>query len=266
MVSVRARLRIGISSAPMRTELHLDTGGQLDVSVFGLKFVNDVDITEVGHGLFDTHFVADEPEDLLEVFEVMKDPGTNFTFKPASATLSWARPRWDWDAKWCSGSAIALKSRATPVYTPVVDELTLDIEVRVDDIEIDEEFSFDTNPGPSFEWGGEHCASCSEGKDPQERLFAHIHGEQADPSQISAKEVKALAVAMSLGTNKPAIDTIKRQLKVLKTKGVAAIIAAEAVALATAAEGAGTGRGRGRAAGGAGRGRGRTAPVTTAPL
>ncbi|KAJ1641531.1 hypothetical protein T492DRAFT_831377 [Pavlovales sp. CCMP2436] len=131
MVSVRATLRVGISSAPMRTELHLDTGGQLAVSVFGLKFVNDVNITEVGHGLFDTHFVADEPEDLLEVFEVMKDPGTNFTFKQASATLSWARPRWGGDAKWCSGSAIALKSRATPGYTPVVDELTLDIEVRL---------------------------------------------------------------------------------------------------------------------------------------
>ncbi|KAJ1619179.1 hypothetical protein T492DRAFT_848740 [Pavlovales sp. CCMP2436] len=94
MVSVCATLRVGISSVPMRTELHLDTGGQLAVSVFGLKFVNDVNITEVGHSLFDTHFVADEPEDLLEVFEVMKDLGTNFTFKPASATLSWAHPRW----------------------------------------------------------------------------------------------------------------------------------------------------------------------------
>jgi len=52
-------------------------------------------------------------------------------------------------------------------------------------------------------------------------LFVERHGE-ADPTQLKPPQIRALALAMLSSDKKPAIDTIKRQLKVLKNAGVAA--------------------------------------------
>jgi len=104
------------------------------------------------------------------------------------------------------------------------------------------------------------------------RLFAERHGE-ADPTRLKATEIRSLALAMELTDSAAGINTIKRQLKVLKEKGVAAIIeeaaiAAEVAAAANTVGGRGRGRGRGRAAagrGGPGRGRGRLAGAPSGP-
>eukprot|EP00302_Diacronema_sp_CCMP2436_P023311 CAMPEP_0179917462 /NCGR_PEP_ID=MMETSP0983-20121128/2838_1 /TAXON_ID=483367 /ORGANISM="non described non described, Strain CCMP 2436" /LENGTH=112 /DNA_ID=CAMNT_0021820183 /DNA_START=288 /DNA_END=624 /DNA_ORIENTATION=+ len=83
-------------------------------------------------------------------------------------------------------------------------------------------------------------------------LFVERHGE-ADPTQLKPPQIRALALAMLSSDKKPAIDTIKRQLKVLKNAGVAAIIAGAAAAddeqQAGATAGAVGGRARGRGCG-----------------
>mmetsp|Transcript_36194 Transcript_36194/g.89908 ORF Transcript_36194/g.89908 Transcript_36194/m.89908 type:complete len:215 (+) Transcript_36194:297-941(+) len=50
------------------------------------------------------------------------------------------------------------------------------------------------------------------------RLFAERHGE-ADPTWLKATEIRSLALAMELTDSAAGINTIKRQLKVLKKKG-----------------------------------------------
>ncbi|KAJ1640613.1 hypothetical protein T492DRAFT_854544 [Pavlovales sp. CCMP2436] len=98
-------------------------------------------------------------------------------------------------------------------------------------------------------------------------LFVERHGE-ADPTQLKPPQIRALALAMLSSDKKLAIDTIKRQLKVLKNAGAAAIIAGAAAADDEQQAGATAGavgrrtRGRGRAGGA---GRGCDAPVTAAP-
>ncbi|KAJ1639786.1 hypothetical protein T492DRAFT_856117 [Pavlovales sp. CCMP2436] len=82
------------------------------------------------------------------------------------------------------------------------------------------------------------------------RLFAERHGE-ADPTRLKATEIRSLALAMELTDLAAGISTIKRQLKVLKDKGVAAIIE-EAAITAKVAAAAHTVGGRGRTGPGAG--------------
>mmetsp|Transcript_36192 Transcript_36192/g.89903 ORF Transcript_36192/g.89903 Transcript_36192/m.89903 type:complete len:209 (+) Transcript_36192:297-923(+) len=96
------------------------------------------------------------------------------------------------------------------------------------------------------------------------RLFAERHGE-ADPTWLKATEIRSLALAMELTDSAAGISTIKRQLKVLKDKGVAAIIEEAAIAAEVAAAAntvGGRGRGRGRAATGRG---GRLAGAPSGP-
>jgi hypothetical protein len=132
MASVPAHLRVGLSLALKgRVELDLNAFGALDVRVFELKMVNERDVTLPGRRVFDA-YVDQDPYDYMEMIEVMRDARTFYTYKPASATLSWERPAFAWDAPWLSGSAVILKSRYRAAYTPICDELSFDIDVRVE--------------------------------------------------------------------------------------------------------------------------------------